>query len=150
MGGNIRDGWFLDRDEGPVFFILGSFFDPLIDEFFFTIIQFEQMIGRRHDVVGIFGDDAFPNKRFFRLARDNGGSILAISISSFPGVETEIGFPRIWVKSMAGEAVIRKERPDVGVEADGFGICDCGRGNQECGQASEHDLERSLNESREI
>ena len=47
------------------------------------------------------------------------------------GVEAEVGFASVGIKTVTCEAVIRKQGTDVRVEPNWLGCCDCGEGDQD-------------------
>ena len=78
------------------------------------------MIVRRHHLIGVIRNNPLPYKRFVRITRDDGGTILAFCKCSFRGVETEVRFAGISIESMTGEAMVRENGTDVTVEGQLF------------------------------
>lgn len=102
-----------------------------MDELFLIAIQFGKVICRRHDFVGVIRNNAFPNERFSGISREDSGAGLAFGKGSFRGVEAEVGFASVGIKTVTCEAVIRKQGTDVRVEPNWLGCCDCGEGDQD-------------------
>lgn len=86
MRGEVGERGFFDWNEGPVFLVLGAFLNPLADELFFFFVEFEVMVGGRHDFIRVFGSDALPNEGFFGISGDDSRPGFSTCEGSFFGV----------------------------------------------------------------
>ena len=102
------------RHIGPVRLILGALLDPPGEQGFLGVIELLVRLRRRHDLVGISGEDPRDERALGGLARhDRAGGDRVI-----PQVEPEIGLTMAGVGAVARETVVGEERPDVAVKRD--------------------------------
>ena len=109
------------RLEGPMGFVFGALRDPAPDQFLLGFAECLVGGGGRHEVIGILGEEPFDDCALVGLAGDDG---------KLPGlgrlqrlvapVETEVGFARGGVRTVAVEAVLREERTDVAIIVQRF------------------------------
>ena len=77
-----------------------------------------QLVRRRHDFLRVRRGEAVEDFTFVRLAGYNHRVTTAIARGTLRLVEAQFGLAALSVPPMAGEAVFRKNRPDVAVEVD--------------------------------
>ncbi len=89
----------------------------------------ELFVGIRggHDLLGILGKDALHHGAVGRVAGFDRLDAVFCCVSSFWGVEAEIGLAFFCIEPVAREAVVREDGADVSAEVDGFIGCaeDC-------------------------
>src|SRR5262249_48319336 len=71
----------------------------------------------RHDLAGVFGEDACDELALARLARDEGTS----GDGNVPNVEAKFGLARRTVRAVASEAVLGQDWADVPAVTDWVG-----------------------------
>ena len=89
-----------------MFFVLGSFRDPLADEVLLFVVELLDVFGWRHDVVRIIGRDALPDQRGSWITGNDSCAVVPLGKGTFGRVESKVGFARIGVESVAGETVV--------------------------------------------
>jgi hypothetical protein len=117
---------FRRREIGPVRLVLGALFNPPSEQRLVALGELVQRIRRRHDFAGIFRRDATPDFGLVGPAGSNRGcdaplGILVGSKGGFGDVEPKIRLVVLHVRTVALEARVRHDRPDVPVELDHLG-----------------------------
>ena len=108
-------GW----NEGPVFFPLRALLDPAPDRVdFFRRQPVLAGIRRRHADALIVGRNAVKDFARGRIPRPDREAASEIDARAFFGVEAERTHPRRVVRSVADEAVVRKDGQDVAIESN--------------------------------
>ena len=110
MGGIVGNFRTFGRGEGPMFFVVGTLFDPAAEDFDLRGGERFRVIGGGHPLVVVCGGDAED-----QLAGDR----IFSGVGSH--VEPQFGFAFRGVKPVALEAVAGEDRADVAVEIDGVG-----------------------------
>jgi hypothetical protein len=83
-------------------------------------VSFFVLLGRRHDLVFVGGENAVEQVALFRTAGDDGGeAALAAFQRAFEGVETELGLAVFVVRAVAMVTVFREDRLHLPGEVDG-------------------------------
>lgn len=95
-------------------FVMGSLLDPKAQDFLLFLSEAVNRIDRRHMIICIFGEDAFDQFRLFGLAGNDGIELGC----SFKGIESQVSFALLLVKSMTEEAVVRENGANVPVVAN--------------------------------
>jgi hypothetical protein len=75
-------------------------------------------LGRRHDFVFVIAEDALPHVRLAKITRHDAAGSITVLCGTFKGIESQITFAVLWVKAMAGEAILAKNGTYVSVERD--------------------------------
>ena len=102
------------RHEAPVRRVDGPFLDPAVEEFFLVVGEPPVGIRRRHDDVGVGRVDAFEQHARTRIARhDRAGMNRSLAV-----IELQVSLPLVAVLSVAIEAVLGEDRPDVAIEVE--------------------------------
>jgi len=117
-GGRFRDRRLHRSLQRPVSLVNGTLFDPSLESVLLRVGQGLVRLRRRHDCVGIIGEDARPGFTLRRISRHDRLVASEIRVGTIGGVETQVGFACLPVKTVAGEAVFRKDGPDVAVETE--------------------------------
>ena len=113
--------WLFDRSVGPVRFILRALLDPLPEEFALSLGDMLVEMRRRHDIVLVPGVDALEHFRLGRIARpDREQLAIRAQRSGRPlkGIEAQLSLPLFRIRSVAGDAFIRENTPDMGIVSD--------------------------------
>ncbi len=111
-----------ERQKGPVAFILGALLDPAAEDGNLLVGEVGLLAGRRrHVLVGVFGRDALDQRALVGFAGNDRRVAAEVGRGAFAIVEPKIGFAVLGIGAVAVEAVARKDRTDVLVEADLFG-----------------------------
>ena len=82
------------------------------------------LLGRRHHVVGVRRFDALDQFALLRLARQDDEVSLAVALGVLFVVEPQFSFAAFLIRSVAGDAVLGKDRTDLTAEVDRFGRAD--------------------------
>ena len=82
------------------------------------------LLGRRHYVVGVRRFDALDEFALLRLARQDDEVSLAVALGVLFVVEPQFSFAAFLIRSVAGDAVLGKDRADLTAEVDRFGRAD--------------------------
>ena len=96
----------LRSNESPVLLVFRAFCNPLVNEFFFFVVEFEMGGRGRHHVDRIGTDNPLPDERVLRVARDNGVSRFPLREGSLGIIETQARLPRIFVKTVAFKTAV--------------------------------------------
>ena len=99
--------------------VLRAFLDPSAKEDLLLISQDEMRLGRRHQLIGIVGDNAPPCLAFFNVTRSDGLASIKISGSPRERVESQIGAAPVFVWPVAMKTGFRENGADVAIELDG-------------------------------
>ena len=118
--GDLGHGRTFRRNEGPVLLVLGALGDPAADEFDLRRRDLAVGFGRRHLLVRIVREQSLEHLALFRFAGDDRRDAVVGLHGFIADVETEVRLTMLRVLAVAVEAVLRKDRPDVAVEADVF------------------------------
>jgi len=96
--------------------------DPAPDGQAFRFVKALVSLGGGHDVVRVFREDAFDHQAVGTVARGHGRESIPIAICVFCVVESEtcLASSRVW--TVAGEAIVGEDRPDLLVVRDGSQI----------------------------
>ena len=97
--------------------ILRALGDPALEQILLRAGEFLVRVRRRHEVIGVLGEDAFDELARVRLAGDEslGGD------GGLAHIEAELGLALLLVRAVAVKAVVGKNRPDVAVVIDLLG-----------------------------
>ena len=106
-----RDGVFPRGLVGPIFFILRPFENPLLDDFaplgFITLwASGGGMISSRSVL------EMRAHISLFQTARHQGGVTSEVSGRPLAGIETQVGFSLMSIRSVTKEAIVRENRSD--------------------------------------
>ena len=137
----------LRRDVRPVRVPLGALIDPSTQELDLFLSERVPGIRRRHVLVGIGVGDALNEQAVGRLA---GNDHVFPGKRAVLGIEVEFRFAVLFVGPVAREAIVRENRADVPVEAEGrrSSSLRLGRGLAPDGEAHSHHGSRSQQPSR--
>ena len=80
------------------------------------------MLRRRHLVIGIRRENALDDFAFVRFAGNNGDGSFAIRENSLFRVEAHLRFARRFIRPVAMEATVGKNRSDVAGKIDRAGL----------------------------
>ena len=82
--------------------------------------------GRRHDLVGVLGDQAELKLTLIRFTLDHDRRCtLLFSEEASLSIQSHVGFPCAGIRTVAGEAVLSQDRSNIPVELN-FGLgADC-------------------------
>ena len=111
-------------DKCPVRLVFRTLADPLGDGGDLLLGERRLFpVRRRHDLVGIFGGDALEQEALLRLAgHDAVAGRLAclgkVGARVLLGIEAKWAGLVVRIRAVAGEAVVRKDRADLGAEGD--------------------------------
>ena len=94
----------LDRFEGPMVFVFRTLFDPTLEDFLFGIGELPSGVRRRHDQIGIGGEDSRPSSTSVRIACDPGCAGVPLYGSSICSIESQIGLAMLGILTVASEA----------------------------------------------
>ena len=94
----------------------GALADPAGEELDLLGRQLLVRLGRRHDVVLIIGEKSRDQLAGFRVSRYDGG-VLATRCA-FVRVKSEVGFPGVFVRTVAVKAVVGKDGANVAIEGN--------------------------------
>ncbi len=131
--GDRRHGRSLHRHVRPVALVLRAFGDPLPDGLFLRLGQRLVAVGRRHELGGRGGEDALNDGALIGIAGNDRGDPGAGRLERLLAqVEPHARHPRALVRTVAAEARVGHDGPDVLVKAD-FGGAGGGR-KQRAGQ----------------
>ena len=102
----------LQRFEGPMLLVFGSLGDPSLEEILLSGRQLLVGVWRRHQVVFVCRENPVDQGTGVRFAGDK-----RLHRQRFlANVETQICLPMFGVGTVAVEAVVGKDRPDVAIE----------------------------------
>ena len=108
-GGHRRVAWV---DVGPVRLILGPFGDPALSSSFWAAVSFLVDFVGRHQLVG----SSLRMRATSSLSSGLPGTIASLARAVVAVVEAELGLAVLLVGTVAEEAVLGEDRPDVAVE----------------------------------
>src|SRR5262249_757101 len=106
------------RDESPVLLPRRPFLNPSADGFDLLRIERLVRILWRHTTHSGGSRDALIHQALLRFGSDDRRTILPFSESAFLSVQLEIHHAGVFVRTMALEAVVGKNRPDLTLEID--------------------------------
>src|SRR5438876_101266 len=92
--------------------------NPLLDESDLAGSRVVERLWRRHQVVRIQGRDSAKQFALGALSRNDHGLAVFDSKRAFLGVEPQFPFARLFIRAVALETVIRKDREDVAAEVN--------------------------------
>ena len=95
--------------------------DPAADEFDLGRRHLAIGLGRRHLLVGVMRQQTLQDLALLRLAGDDRGDAFVGLDRVIADVKPQAGLAVLRVLTVAVEAVLREDRPDVAVEADVLG-----------------------------
>ena len=111
VGRSIREGRLAGRREGPVRLPGRSCLDPAAEQGLLLLVQRSDVgVRRRHPLELELAPDPRPRLARLDVARDEG------RVRTLGGVEAELRLARGLVGTMAGEAALREEGPDLARE----------------------------------
>ena len=105
------DGGLHRRHVSPVRLILSPLSDPALEQILLRTRELLVRVRRRHQVVGVFGEDAFDQLALVGLAGNEG--LLRDGVLAH--IEAELGLALLLVGAVAEEAVVREDGSDVAV-----------------------------------
>ena len=105
------DGGLHRRHVSPVRLILSPLSDPALEQILLRTRELLVRVRRRHQVVGVFGEDALHQLALVGLAGNEG--LLRDGVLAH--IEAELGLALLLVGAVAEEAVVGKDRADVAV-----------------------------------
>jgi hypothetical protein len=76
------------------------------------------LLGRRHHLVGILGEDAGNEQALVRIAGRDHALAVAVTLGVLFIVETKFSLAAFFVRSVAGDAVLRENGADLAAEGD--------------------------------
>jgi hypothetical protein len=77
-------------------------------------------IRRRHDHVGIFGEDATDDFAFLRIAGNDGGDSITNGHGFFSDIETEVATTVLGILAVTEKAIFREDGTDIPIETRDF------------------------------
>ncbi len=95
---------------------LCTLFDPGSKEAYLARVQLLSRPGRRHALSGILGGDALHEPAVLRVFGHHHLVAAAVGKDPIAGVQSEVHLALALIGTMAGEAVLRQDGPDVAVE----------------------------------
>jgi hypothetical protein len=95
----------------------GTLSDPLFDESDLAGFELIVGLGRRHDLIGVFADEALVERAFIGLAAHHGRTALGVKETGF-GIEAETSFAGAWVRAVAMETGLCQDGADIAVEGE--------------------------------
>ena len=122
--GDFRQRGLLRGDERPVRLPGGALFDPALDQRDLGGLEGLVLLGRRHDLLFVLGDDALEERALVRLALDDGRRFFLAVLGHARceeagfGIEAEARLAGGGIGAVAVEAVFGHDRADVAVELD--------------------------------
>jgi hypothetical protein len=104
-------------------FVTGALVDPKTENLPVALGERGTGVGRRHDLVVLLAVDALPGDRLLALAGNEGVAIEGVVftkgvVGKLGGVEAQPGLVVVLVATVAAEALLREERPDLEIVAD--------------------------------
>ena len=102
-------------------FPLGTLINPLLDQFNVLVSQSPVGIDRRHAEFRILGADSLVELTLCRVAGHDDLVAAPVNEQTFSLVQTEVGQALLFIRAVAREAGIRKDRTNLTVKVDGFG-----------------------------
>ena len=143
----LRQVWLRDRHERPVWLVRRPLSDPPLEQIDLFVSEPADLgFRRRHHGIGIGRDDSCDEFARGDILRHNRPTAAVELTRSLLGdVEPQTGLPVATVGTVAGEAVVGEDRPDVAVERDpGAGLCWRGRhADGTKGHRQQHDRRRT-------
>ncbi len=137
-GGDRGNGRALNGLISPMTFVDGAFGNPAADGFFLRIGEGLLGVLGGHAAGGIGGEDALDDGAFVGVAGDDGGGAGRGGFQSFfAAIEAHAGHAGAFVGTMAAEAGIRHDGPDIAIEFDGFGAGGGGGEGEQGGDGKE-------------
>ena len=114
--------------------VLAPLSDPAFEQVDLCCGEFLATVDRWHVLIPVLRGDSLHEQARFGLARNDyprlcAGSVRSIalrplfvggSMKAFQGIESQICFPLVLVRSVAEEAVVREDRTNVSIERDRF------------------------------
>ena len=136
---DFRHGWLLGGDKRPVGLVFGSLADPLGERGDLLLGHRGLFrVGRGHDRVRIGGDDALEKETLLRLAGNDAVArrfafLGQVRAGMLLGIKPERAGLIVGIRPVTGEAIVRKDREDLGAEGNffahrGIGFCRSQRG----------------------
>ena len=133
------DGRTLGCDESPVRLIFGAFRDPAFQDLLLRPGQAVVGLGRRHLLFRVVAENPaneFAGLGLARLERaDREGNVALI--------QSQLGLALILIRAVAPKTILRKNRPDLAVEAQPFRGAARGRPAAESGERDQQAGQRS-------
>ena len=103
-------------------FVGGTLFDPAPQQVHLGVGEARLLrLRRRHHLVRIMGENALEQLAGVGFARVDCGVASQVRQGALAKIEAQLALAILFIRPVAGEAVVGKNRPDVLVEADAFG-----------------------------
>ena len=113
----LRERWMLRRDKRPVFLVDRAFFHPATQQRNLVRLQGAVRFRRRHSFFGVVRLNPPHQRTLVRISSDDRRTELFVGREGeFPTVQAQSRLARARVGSVAGIAVLRKNRLDSLVE----------------------------------
>ena len=115
---HFRQTWFLRFDKGPMFLPWRTVFHPASELFLFFLGQFDFRLRRRHDVRLVVRQNPLNGLTRIDVASDKSRISTQVRKCIFPQVQSQTGFPGVFIWTMTMKALASQNRPNVFVKID--------------------------------